>query len=76
MAHALCLGRARVVPSVGSSDFWPSGKRQGRQGKAGEVGKVDRLPPLLASCTTACEISVRVLQRAYSIGSNPATDCT
>ena len=44
MAHALCLGRASVVSSVGSSDSWPSGKRQGRQGKAGEVGKVDRLP--------------------------------
>ena len=37
MAHALCLGRASVVSSVGSSDSWPSGKRQGRQGKAGEA---------------------------------------
>ena len=37
MVHALCLGCARVVSSVGSSDSWPSGKRQGRQGKAGEA---------------------------------------
>ena len=32
MAHALCLGCARVVSSVGSSDSWSSGKRQAASG--------------------------------------------